>query len=194
MAEKPQSECEQTPLAEPAEYVVRPIGFVTSPYKGIDDVQHKHRGWTDAEATIRLLPQHAGKIRGLEGFSHIILLFWNHLASQWRMPKNHGKPVWVKVFATRMPVRPNPIGMSVVELLACDPQIGILQVKGLDAIEGTPVLDIKPYVPHFDSWPDAKIPEWVAKRLNGEHHHGGHHHDTGAQGHDTEEQKMGGNK
>jgi len=176
MAEKTQSERQQMSVAELAEYVVRPIGFVTSPYKGLNDVQHKHRGWTDAEATVRLLPQHAGKIRGLEGFSHIILLFWNHLASQWRMPKNHGKPVWVKVFATRMPVRPNPIGMSVVELLACDPQTGILQVKGLDAIEGTPILDIKPYIPHFDSWPDAKIPEWVAKRLNGDHQHAGHHY------------------
>lgn len=91
------------------------------------------------------------------------------------MPKDHHKPPWAKVFATRMPARPNPIGLSVVELLGFSTETGELFVRGLDAVDGTPVLDIKPYMPHFDSYPEATIPDWVAEHIGG-HHHGGHGH------------------
>ena len=91
------------------------------------------------------------------------------------MPKDHHKPPHVKVFATRMPVRPNPIGMSVVELVDFSTASGQITVKGLDALDGTPVLDIKPYIPNFDSYPDAQVPKWVAEHLNS-HFHTGHDH------------------
>jgi tRNA (Thr-GGU) A37 N-methylase len=87
----------------------------------------------------------------------------------------------VKVFATRMPVRPNPIGLSVVELLEFSPATGELVVRGLDAVDGTPVLDIKPYIANFDSLPDATVPEWVAEHLNS-HFHAGHVHEQHRQG------------
>ncbi|MHC1566376.1 MAG: TrmO family methyltransferase domain-containing protein, partial [Candidatus Syntropharchaeia archaeon] len=81
------------------------------------------------------------------------------------------KPPNVKVFATRMPVRPNPIGLSVVKLLNFSPDTGRISVEGLDALDKTPILDIKPYISDFDSYPDAGLPEWVEKHLREEHHH-----------------------
>ncbi len=163
----------------PAEPVaLRPIGYVRSAYAEPGDVPHTHDGWTADVSRIRLLPRHAGALRGLKGYSHIIVLFWVHRARDWKMPKHHHKPPGVKVFATRMPVRPNPIGLSAVELLDFSPQTGVVTVKGLDALEGTPVLDIKPYIPNFDSYPEARIPEWVSRHLDSHFHSGrAHRHD-----------------
>jgi len=158
--------------AAPASSItLRPIGHVRSGYADPQDVSHTHLGWTADTAQIQLLGKHAGALEGLTGYSHVIILFWVHRARDWKMPKDHHKPPHVKVFATRMPVRPNPIGMSVVQLLDFSPKTGELRVKGLDALNGTPVLDIKPYIPNFDSYPDAQIPEWVACHLNS-HFHG----------------------
>jgi len=64
--------------------------------------------------------------------------------------------------ATRSPSRPNPVGQSVVQLL--EQQGNILKVRGLDAIDGTPVIDIKPYIPKYDSAPDARVPEWITSK------------------------------
>jgi len=123
------------------------------------------------------LPKYAKGLGGLTGYSHIIVLFRVHRAKEWKMPKDHNKPQHVKVFATRMPVRPNFIGMSVVEMLDFSTETGEIAVKGLDALDGTPIIDIKPYIPNFDSCPDARVPDWVSGHLNS-HHHGGHsHHD-----------------
>ena len=145
---------------------VRPIGYVRSGYAGPDDVPHANTGWTDDISRIRLLSRHARGLSGLKGYSHIVVLFWAHRARDWKIPRHHSKPPHVKVFATRMPVRPNPVGMSVVELVSFSAEGGELVVKGLDALDGTPVLDIKPYIPNFDSYPDAEVPEWVSQRLN----------------------------
>ena len=164
-----------------ATYSVRAIGYVRSSYSNPDDVVHAHDRWTGDTSRIRLLPQHAGGLRGLEGYSHVIVLFWVHRARQWKMPRGHHKPPHVKVFATRMPVRPNPIGLSVVELLEFSPATGELVVRGLDAVDGTPVLDLKPYIPNFDSLPDATVPEWVAEHLNS-HFHAGPMHEHRRQG------------
>lgn len=67
-------------------------------------------------------------------------------------------------------MRPNPIGLSVVELMDFSPDSGRVAVKGLDALNGTPILDIKPYIPNFDSYPEASLPEWVGRHLI-EHQH-----------------------
>jgi len=159
-------------------FQVRPIGFVRSPYREHGDVRHTHRGWTEEEAEIEILPEYAGGLRGLTGYSHIIVIFWIHRADEWKMPKHHHKPPHVKVFATRMPRRPNPIGMSVVELLGFSPETGRVRLRGLDALDGTPVLDIKPYIPHFDSYPSASLPGWVSRHLKEYHHADGHRHSS----------------
>jgi tRNA-Thr(GGU) m(6)t(6)A37 methyltransferase TsaA len=104
---------------------------------------------------------------GLEGFSHIIVLYWMHQAAPGKVPlKVHpmGTPELplVGLFATRSPDRPNPIGKATVRLLKR--RGNILRVKGLDAFDGTPVIDIKPYIPGCDTAANAKVPQWVTNR------------------------------
>jgi len=102
---------------------------------------------------------------GLEEFSHIIVLYWMHQVARSGelSPKVHprGKPELplVGLFATRSPNRPNPIGKATVRLL--ERQGNILKVEGLDATDGTPVIDIKPYIPGYDSATDTKVPSWT---------------------------------
>ena len=152
-------------------FTIRPIGHVHSAYAQTEDVAHTHTGWTADTSQIHLLPRYAKGLGGMQGYSHIIVLFWVHKAKEWKMPKDHQKPPYVKLFATRMPVRPNSIGMSVVELLDFSTDTGQITVKGLDALDGTPVLDIKPYIPNFDSYTDASVPDWLKEHLNSHHNH-----------------------
>lgn len=155
---------------------LKEIGTVYSDIKNFSDVRHIARGWTDDKCTIKLNSEYKSGLGGLKGYSHIIILFWISQHKQWKIPQNGHKPSHVKVFATRMPVRPNPIGLSTVELLDFSTEEGIISVKGLDAIDGTPVLDIKPYIPHFDSYSEATTPKWLEVHMK-EHHQGkGHDH------------------
>jgi len=169
-------------MAVSQSFTVRPIGHVRSAYSEPEDVAHTKTGWTADVSRICLSSKYAAGLSGLQGYSHIIVLFRVHRAKEWKMPKDHNKPAHVKVFATRMPVRPNTIGMSVVELVDFSPDSGEIIVKGLDALDGTPILDIKPYIPNFDSYPDASVPDWIEDHLNRYHHghvHGNdheHHH------------------
>jgi tRNA-Thr(GGU) m(6)t(6)A37 methyltransferase TsaA len=158
-------------------FSIQPIGYVQSAYTQTKDVAHTHTRWTADVSKIRLLPKYTKGLGGLTGYSHIIVLFRVHRAREWKMPKYHNKPLHVKVFATRMPVRPNFVGMSVVELLSFSTDTGEITVKGLDALDGTPVIDIKPYIPNFDSYPDAHVPDWVSRHLDN-HHHAGHAHNN----------------
>jgi len=103
---------------------------------------------------------------GLEGFSHIIVLYWMHQASAGKPPtKVHpmGKKEFplVGLFVTRSPHRPSPIGVTTVKLL--QRRGNVLKVQGLDAFDGTPVIDIKPYIPGYDSVADAGVPQWLTK-------------------------------
>jgi len=123
----------KTPVSE--SFTIRPIGHVQSAYTKTGDVPHTHTGWTADISRIQLFPRYAGGLGGLKGYSHIMVLFWVHRAKEWKMPKNHQKPPHVKLFATRMPVRPNPIGVSVVKLLDFSADSGEVIVKGLDALD-----------------------------------------------------------
>ncbi len=104
---------------------------------------------------------------GLEEFSHIVVLYWMHQAMSGEVPlKIHprGKqelPL-LGLFATRTPNRPNRIGTTTVRLL--QRQGNIPRVEGLDAIDGTPVIDIKPYIPGYDSAANTKVPPWITSR------------------------------
>ena len=104
---------------------------------------------------------------GLEEFSHIIVLYWMHQAAFGKAPlKIHPmgtqKLPLVGLFATRSPNRPNPIGKATVRLL--QRQGNILRVEGLDAIDGTPVIDIKPYISGYDSAANTKVPSWITNQ------------------------------
>lgn len=104
---------------------------------------------------------------GLEGFSHIIVLYWMHRVVSAEVPlkihpRGRQEAAITGLFATRTPNRPNRIGKATVRLL--QRQGNILKVQGLDALDGSPVIDIKPYIPGYDSVDDAEIPQWITKR------------------------------
>jgi len=118
------------------------------------------------EAKVRIFPEFCAGLRGIEDFSHLIILYWIHLRDTEEnrrtllvFPRRHAVNVETGVFACRSPSRPNPIGLCVVELLHIDKCI--LTVRGLDAMEGSPIIDIKPYIPRADSVPNARVPEWT---------------------------------
>lgn len=129
----------------------RPIGVVRSPFTRSDEAPIQPRYAADAAGRAEIWPEFEGGLADLEGFSHIILIY--HLdrsgPAQLRV-KPFLQDVERGVFATRAPCRPNPIGMSVVELVAREGPT--LHLKGVDMLDETPLLDIKPYVSRFDCW------------------------------------------
>jgi tRNA-Thr(GGU) m(6)t(6)A37 methyltransferase TsaA len=120
----------------------------------------------EQEAKVRIFPEFCAGLKGVEDFSHLIILYWIHLRDNEDerrtllvFPRKHRINVETGVFACRSPSRPNPIGLCVVELLKVEECV--LTVKDLDAIQGSPIADIKPYIPEADSIPDAQVPEWT---------------------------------
>jgi tRNA-Thr(GGU) m(6)t(6)A37 methyltransferase TsaA len=124
-------------------------------------------GWGEVISDIEVNDDLTEALDGLDEFSHLIVLYWMHqLTSGRELPlKVHpmGKPELPLTgrLATRSPSRPNPVGQATVRLL--ERRGNILRVKGLDATDGTPVIDIKPYLPRYDSAPDAKAPKWTTE-------------------------------
>ena len=115
---------------------------------------------------IRIFKEFCEGLHGLDGFSHVIVLYWLHLRDNPEerntlkvVPRRHPGAPEVGVFASRSPSRPNPIGLCVVKLCRIDECS--LFVKDLDALEGSPIIDIKPYIPRADSVPDAQAPNWT---------------------------------
>ena len=121
---------------------------------------------SDEISRIKISPEYCEGTHMLEEFSHAIIFYWFHLRDDSAdrgtlrvVPKRHLGAPEVGVFASRSPSRPNPIGFCVVEVIGVD-GCEIL-VKGLDAVEGTPIIDIKPYIPGADAFPNARAPEWT---------------------------------
>jgi tRNA-Thr(GGU) m(6)t(6)A37 methyltransferase TsaA len=120
---------------------------------------------------LQLHPELADGLLGLEQFSHVVVVLFLHEARfdavthLSRRPRDRSDMPVMGVFAQRGRHRPNPIGITTVELKRV--QGASLFVRGLDAIEGTPVLDIKPHVPEFDSPPHPRVPEWVERLMEG---------------------------
>ncbi len=154
-------EPEPAPLPPPADVVLRPIGVVRNRISAPIS-----SGWDEVMSRIVLRPELEEALLGLDGFSHIHVLFWPHLipnelrGSKPRLhPKDDPANPLQGVLATRAQLRFNPILSSVVPLLKVERNV--LHVRGLDAVDGSPVLDVKPYISHFDSVPDSKVPQWV---------------------------------
>ena len=138
---------------------LEPVGFVRNKVTDRKDVS-----WGDDVSSIVLEEQYVSGLKGLEDFSHVIILYWldqacyvpeKHLQ---RRPQNREDMPLVGIFSQRGKDRPNRIGMTSVEIVSVSEDA--LVVKGLDAVDGTPVLDIKPYYPAYDK-KDASVPEWV---------------------------------
>ncbi len=146
--------------AELPEITLKPIGIVKSEIK-----QPVRRKAGDIVSEIIIDKSFTESLDNLEEFSHIIVLYWIH-KSRRPAPKKvrpMGNPAHdlMGVFATRSPDRPNPVGKTTVRLL--ERRGNILKVQGLDAIDGSPVIDIKPYIPGYDSPEDARAPSWMIK-------------------------------
>lgn len=146
-------------------FTFTPIGIVHSPFKEKFGVPRQPGIATAAQARLELLPPYDRDeaLEGLAGFSHVWLLFAFHAtaAQGWQptvRPPRLGGNIRVGVFASRSMFRPNPIGLSVVELARYGREDGrlVLHLRGADLVDGTPVLDIKPYVPYADSIPTAR--------------------------------------
>jgi len=137
----------------------QPIGTIHSPFKGVENVPIQPAAAREIRGTVEVRPEFVAGLQDLQGFSHIILLYHFHRVRQVKLtvvPFMDDEPRGV--FATRAPSRPNPIGLSIVRLLGIEGNM--LQIENVDIVDGTPLLDIKPYVPAFDH-NDAERTGWL---------------------------------
>ena len=133
-----------------------PIGIIHSPFTDLSAMPIQPTGKISGPGRVEIFPEHAKGLKDLDGFSHIILLYHFHEVKDTALivtPFMDSEPRGI--FATRAPNRPNPIGLSVMRLLAV--QDNTLLVDDIDVLDGTPLLDVKPYVPEFDHRPDARV-------------------------------------
>lgn len=120
--------------------------------------------WKNVVTNIVINKKYERGLDGIEDYSHVIVVYWLNKEKECHL-KHHpqGKPdlPYVGIFACRCPQRPNPIAISTVKLLSR--KGNIIKVKGLDILDGTPILDIKPYTPQYDKVLKVKVPAWVNK-------------------------------
>lgn len=141
---------------------LKPIGVVHNKIK-----EHKRGGWEEVISEVVVDAELAESLDGLEEFSHIIVIFWMHKSPAGEKPPAKVHPrgrtdlPLVGLFATRAPFRPNSLGVSVVKLAGINQNV--LTVVGLDAMDGTPVVDIKPFMPPLDNPAEVRMPDWVSK-------------------------------
>jgi tRNA (adenine37-N6)-methyltransferase len=144
----------------PRMFTPRPIGFVSSPYKNASEIPKGLGARHEADGVLKILPEFAPGLLDIEGFSHLFVLWEFDRSESFELlgtPPSDNRPHGV--FATRSPYRPNPIGLTVVELLRRDGTD--LHVRGVDMLDGTPILDIKPYL---SSAPPEKLRRgWLAE-------------------------------
>lgn len=143
------------------EFKLHPIGFIHSPFTHKADVPVQ-AARSNAIGRVELHPEYAAGLDDIQNFSHIILLYVFHESEGFELQvkpflddEQHG------LFATRYPYRPNPLGLSVVRLLKREGHL--LEVEGVDVLDGTPLLDIKPYIEDFDVRQDTRA-GWYATR------------------------------
>jgi tRNA-Thr(GGU) m(6)t(6)A37 methyltransferase TsaA len=142
----------------------RPIGLIRTPFPDVEGMPIQPGASARATGLVELIPCLADGLQDIEQFSHLTLVWYMHRAGEESLrvvpfldDQPHG------IFATRAPARPNPIGISVVRLVSVDG--ARLHVEDLDMVDGTPLLDIKPYVPAFDNRSPARI-GWYDGRLD----------------------------
>jgi len=139
----------------------RPIGVIHTPFQALQGMPIQPPGAKRAQGRVELLPEYVEGLQDLEGFSHLILIYHFHQVHEVQLtvtPFLDSQPRGL--FATRAPKRPNPIGLSVVKLVRV--QNNLLFVEDIDVLDGTPLLDIKPFVPEFDQPAEARV-GWLEK-------------------------------
>jgi len=144
---------------------LKPVGTVHSPYKDTDEAPYQGRD-SETISEIEVFKEFEAGLQDIDGFSHVVVIYWFHKSDRYHLLV---KTPWDEdlhgVFATRSPRRPCPLGLTLAELVAR--HNNILKVKGLDAIDGTPVLDIKPYIPSLEERRPVKI-GWLEGKLERE--------------------------
>jgi tRNA (adenine37-N6)-methyltransferase len=136
-------------------FALQAIGFVSSPYTNTANIPRGLGAKHEAEGALNLQPEFEPGLTDIEGFSHLIVIWLFDRSEGYELigkPPSDDRPHGV--FATRSPKRPNPLGLTVVELLRREGRV--LHVRGLDMLDGTPILDIKPYL--------SNIPEQALRR------------------------------
>ena len=135
-------------------FTYTPIGTINSPYEDLSGMPIQPTGARGVRSTIDIFPEYRDGLRDLAGFSRIILVFAFHKSTEYKLVvKPFLDDTQRGVFATRAPKRPNAIGLSIVRLTGMHECT--LDIEDVDVLDGTPILDIKPYVPEFDAYPDA---------------------------------------
>lgn len=148
-----------------ADLHLKPIAFIRTPFAEKFGVPRQSGLVPAAEGRVEFLPEFSAPefLRGMEAFSHVWLIFAFHENPPWTgsavvRPPRLGGNERVGVFASRSPNRPNPLGLSLVRVLHIEP--GVLRVAAVDLVDGTPIYDVKPYLPWTESVPDAKS-DWA---------------------------------
>lgn len=155
------------------EIIVKSIATIRSPFCELVDMPIQPKGAKDAFATIEFKAEFVEGLKDLEGFSHLYLIYYFHETKVSKLnviPFNDPTDTSRGVFATRAPVHPNGLGLSVVELVKVEENI--VTIKGVDILDGTPLIDIKPYIENFDKiegevrsgWMQSSQEEVAAKR------------------------------
>ena len=144
----------------------QPIGVIHSPFERVEGIPIQPSHARGVKGTVELYPEFVEGLCDVDGFSHVILLYHLHESKGYRLkvvPFLDTEPRGL--FATRAPKRPNPIGLSVVRLVAVEENQ--LLIEGVDILDGTPLLDIKPYVDDFDARGEVRV-GWLksARRRN----------------------------
>jgi tRNA-Thr(GGU) m(6)t(6)A37 methyltransferase TsaA len=142
-------------------FTPQPIGYARTPYTRTSDIPKGIGAKHDTEGTIEILPAFAEGLADVEGFSHLYVLWMFDRSDGFELtatpPADNGRPHGV--FATRSPRRPNPIALTIVELIERDGRV--LRVRGVDMLDGTPILDLKPYL---SSVPEGSLRRgWLAE-------------------------------
>ncbi|MDK2982106.1 MAG: tRNA (adenine37-N6)-methyltransferase [Chloroflexota bacterium] len=137
-----------------------PIGVVHSPFSDLADMPIQPTGEQAAEGTLELFPDYCEALADLDGFSHIYALYYFHKSKGWKASIVPFLDTQARgLFSTRAPRRPNPIGLSLLRVLSVEGCV--VKVAGVDILDGTPLLDIKPYIPQFENPQDVRV-GWLA--------------------------------
>ncbi len=142
----------------------KPIGIIFTPYQDPQGTPIQGAASLGVQGRIQIFPEYQEGLQDVDGFSHLILIYVFHLCRDYSLQvKPFLDDVKRGVFATRAPARPNPIGLSVVRLKRVEEEK--LYIADVDMLDGTPLLDLKPYVPEFDHRAGARI-GWLRKNLD----------------------------
>jgi len=141
---------------------LNPIGIIQTPYNTLEQMPIQPKGAKGVIASIKINDEYVMGLKDLNGFSHIYLIYHFHQTTRSELEVIPFMDTTKRgVFATRSPLRPSHIGLSITELVSIDDNI--VTIKGIDVLNGTPLLDIKPYIPQFDGVKKIKT-GWMNKK------------------------------